>query len=312
MSWLRRLLGNDRPGATYSRLRDVAVAGLRVRTQALARPLGLPEASWEVDQEAGTLTFVRSDGHSAVCSVQIVGTYNTADGTWLWGWDHPSVRPALARSAQRVLDWSREQGIKSLQHRKLRASEEQCWEFAAIACHLDEAQGAYRGPSGQTLVFMVFDDVQLSGPDGTCQSVDRVPAGPRAGSDEVPEDARSVAMSFLEARHAWEERAASGADRHKGESRVDAAARTYATLVDRWCAPEVVPQPVSYGSPASWEPGKVAVLGGSATAGTCCIEVSDESSFGGTTHELHLRWLNGRWAVTNLLFVDEEGKWECL
>ena len=34
------------------------------------------------------------------------------------------------------------------------------------ACHLCEAQGAYRGPAGTALVYMTFGEVTLSQPKG--------------------------------------------------------------------------------------------------------------------------------------------------
>jgi len=36
------------------------------------------------------------------------------------------------------------------------------WHFAAVAVRLCERQGAYRGPSGGTYVFMTFDTVSVS------------------------------------------------------------------------------------------------------------------------------------------------------
>ncbi len=48
---------------------------------------------------------------------------------------HPSARGANARSLAKV---------------------------TAIACKLNGAEGAYRGPAGNTLVFMTYGNVQLS------------------------------------------------------------------------------------------------------------------------------------------------------
>ena len=43
-------------------------------------------------------------------------------------------------------------------------TEEQAWEFTAVAARLGDANGAYRGPAGTTLVFMTFGQVSLSKP----------------------------------------------------------------------------------------------------------------------------------------------------
>jgi hypothetical protein len=99
---------------------------------------------------------------TATAPVQIIGTYNTLDGTWLWGWDHPSVLPPLQEHARRVREYGEQHGIESLTTRKLGCDENEAWEFTALACHLCEAQGAYRGPAGTALVFMTFGEVSLS------------------------------------------------------------------------------------------------------------------------------------------------------
>jgi hypothetical protein len=88
--------------------------------------------------------------------VQVVGTYNTSSGTFLWGWDHPSVPEPLRRSAQRVHDYGQAHGIEAFTTRSTTCSESDAWAYAAVAAKLDEAAGAYRGDAGGTRVYMVF------------------------------------------------------------------------------------------------------------------------------------------------------------
>ena len=93
--------------------------------------------------------------------MQIIGTYNADDGTWLWGWDHPSVPAPLQQHARRLKVYGEERGIAAITTRKLSCEEAEAWDFAALACKLCEAQGAYRGPAGSALVFMTFGEVKL-------------------------------------------------------------------------------------------------------------------------------------------------------
>jgi hypothetical protein len=135
---------------------------LRVKTAAHDASWHLGEiARWSVDQDAGTIVFACPNGITATCPVQIVGTYNTEDGTWLWGWDHPSVQPAVGEHARKVKAYGEENGIPRLITRKLNCTEDEAWEFTALACKLGDAQGAFRGPSGPTRVFMTFGTVTL-------------------------------------------------------------------------------------------------------------------------------------------------------
>ena len=122
---------------------------------------GLGQSQWSVDQDDGTIVFTTPKGLIATAPVQIVGTYNTDDHTWLWGWDHPSVAAPLAEHAKKVYAYGREHGYEVLTTRKLQCTEKQGWDFTALACRLADAQGGYRGPMGGTRIYMTFGNVKL-------------------------------------------------------------------------------------------------------------------------------------------------------
>src|SRR5689334_10080691 len=127
---------------------------LRLKTQAHDGIWHLGECDWSVDQDMGTIVFTSPNGMIATCSVQIIGTYNTLDNTWLWGWDHPSIVPSIQDHAGKVREYGETNNLERLTTRKLTCSETEAWEFTALACKLSNAQGGYRGPAGTTLVFM--------------------------------------------------------------------------------------------------------------------------------------------------------------
>src|ERR1051325_6682709 len=119
---------------------------LRILTGAHDNISQIGDADWSVDQDAGQIVFTSPEGVVATCPVQIIGTYDTKTGTWLWGWDNPSVEPALQKAARRVRRYGERHDIARLTTRKLKCSEDEAWEFAAFACKLCQGQGAYRGP----------------------------------------------------------------------------------------------------------------------------------------------------------------------
>jgi hypothetical protein len=135
---------------------------LATLTQAHQRTWRLGSADrWDADQETGVLTWTFSDGVTVSAPFQIVGTYNSLDGTFLWGWDHPSVVKTLRKDAQAVLDFARKHNVDFLQDRKVACSEDSAWELVALATLVCDRQGSYRGPSGTTLVFMTFGEVSI-------------------------------------------------------------------------------------------------------------------------------------------------------
>ncbi|WP_209347606.1 DUF6882 domain-containing protein [Pontixanthobacter sp. CEM42] len=138
-----------------------AMNSLKLQTEAHDALWGLGEAAWAVDLETGIIEFTNDKGWTITAPVQVVGTYNTLDKTWLWGWDHPSVSEPVAQHAKLVNGFGKKHALELLTTRKVEISEDQAWEFTALASYLAEAQGAYRGPLGTTLVYMTFGEVKI-------------------------------------------------------------------------------------------------------------------------------------------------------
>ncbi len=152
----------DLPLDEPDRSLDVSMHYLDALTNAHNATWRLGTARWDADLDAGTLTFTNDRGWKIVAPVQVIGTLNTADGTWLWGWDHPSVPEPLRAHAALVRDFGAAHGLEAFTTRHIEASEEDGWQFAALAAYLAKAQGAYRGPSGQTMIFMTFGELTIS------------------------------------------------------------------------------------------------------------------------------------------------------
>jgi hypothetical protein len=134
-----------------------ALAQLQAQTASHSASWGLgSEAQWNLDMATGTLRFTFADGRVLNAPVQVIGTYNTKDGSFLWGWDHPSVPLSLRRAAQRVHDYGLAHGIERFTERSLECTQDQAWELTAAAAQLDGAAGAYRGDAKGTWVYMVF------------------------------------------------------------------------------------------------------------------------------------------------------------
>lgn len=166
MGLFERFLGNKKQASQASddfrQLLEKSMNHLQTLTSSHDSMWGLGSAAWGADLEKGIITFDTDDGTHVEAPLQVIGTYNTQDGTWLWGWDHPSVSEPLSQHAQLAFDYGQKHGIADLTTRKVTCSEDCCWEFTALACFLAQAQGAYRGPAGPTHVFMTFGAVNIS------------------------------------------------------------------------------------------------------------------------------------------------------
>lgn len=148
--------------STSDLFRKQAIEGLREQTAAHMETWNLGgEKEWFVDQDEGIIEFLFENGVVATAPVQIIGTLNPGDGTFLWGWDHPSVEPPLQRAAWLVKEYGEENDIAAFTNQKVPCNEDEAWAFTALAARLDGANGAYRADAGGPYVYMTFGSVTL-------------------------------------------------------------------------------------------------------------------------------------------------------
>ena len=122
---------------------------------------GLDRADWNIDLAAGTIRFAADGMPGASASIQVVGTRDPNDGTWLWGWDHPSVPQNLRAAALECRRYGERHGLAVMTTRKITCSTTDAWDFAAVARRLYGAEGAYRADAGAE-VFVIYSEVGLS------------------------------------------------------------------------------------------------------------------------------------------------------
>ena len=115
----------------------------------------------DVDLDAGTIRFT---GGPAVAQapVQIIGTVDATDSSWLWGWDHPSVPDGLDQHAALVREYGQLHGLADLTTRLVPVTEIEPLEFAAVAALLAGAQGVTSLSLGRTSVFMTYGEITLA------------------------------------------------------------------------------------------------------------------------------------------------------
>jgi hypothetical protein len=118
---------------------------------------------WDVDQAKGTITFTNTKkGHKKlVGKVQIIGSFNSADKTWLWGWANETVNEELKKDALQLKEYGGANKLKQLTEEKWEGEMNDGWKMTALAAKLLRAEGAYRGPAGKLYVFMVIRDLKV-------------------------------------------------------------------------------------------------------------------------------------------------------
>jgi hypothetical protein len=151
----------SKPRSNFDELCEKARANLATQTAAHQGTWGLGTSErWNLDQETGQLAFTFSD-RIAVCPAQIIGTWNSKAETWLWAWSNKSILAPLASVSHKMRQYGEQHRIGRLTTAKWSASGDEAWLMAALASLLFQQQGAYRGPAGETHVFMTFGEITI-------------------------------------------------------------------------------------------------------------------------------------------------------
>jgi hypothetical protein len=124
--------------------------------------------------------------------------------------------------------------------------------------------------------------------------------------------------AFILAYQAWNDRTNERCKPARGSRTIDqealaAANAEYDELVARFCAPSVVRQAISYGDESMHHPDRdtiesVEVSGRKATVRTKHVGLYDFVS----EYEYRLVPVAGEWRIVSLLYIDEDGGYECL
>ncbi|PQO47695.1 hypothetical protein C5Y93_03300 [Blastopirellula marina] len=168
MNFFKKLLGIPDPkddvaeSPEFLAMLDGSLEGLQFQTGMHQRTWNLgEEEKWGFSQETGELIFNFPD-KTVRTAAQIIGTFDSQDGTWMWSWANPSIAEKLTVDADRIRRYGVKHRIRRLSEPRWSGNELDAWKMAALACRLCEANGAYRGPTGETYVFFLFGEIQIS------------------------------------------------------------------------------------------------------------------------------------------------------
>lgn len=141
------------------------------RTAAIHREWGLGTADrWGLDQTTGLITWTFPD-RTAQAQAQILASYNSPAGTWLWACANPSILPALQTASREACTWLEENGHAHLAQERLAVTPDMASTLTALAARITKATGFYRG-SGASHVLITFGPVTINRADGTSRTVD--------------------------------------------------------------------------------------------------------------------------------------------
>jgi hypothetical protein len=147
--------------AEFKELIGGSMEGLRLQTEAHQGTWHFGDSErWDFSQDTGELVFTFPDT-IARAEAQIIGSFDSREGSWMWGWANTSIADTLTRDSVRVRDYGEQHRIRRLTTPIWSGEETDGWHMAALANRLCETNGVYRGPAGTTFVFFTFGEVRL-------------------------------------------------------------------------------------------------------------------------------------------------------
>jgi hypothetical protein len=114
---------------------------------------------WDYDLARGTLTFSKDDFPRVIASILVVGTSSNSAGTWLWSWANGYLPDNVSEPLKKVREFGLAENLRNLTEPYATDDEQFCWDMTAIAARLMDAKGAYRCPSDNGYIYLIFTDI---------------------------------------------------------------------------------------------------------------------------------------------------------
>lgn len=115
------------------------------------------ESGWEASLERGTIGFLFADGRKVSAPIQVIGTHDPSDNSFVWSWANKTIPAALTDHAKQLKAFGEHNGIKSFtQPIQQPVDEDQAWIFVTVAHRLAQANGVYRIRHGKVWYYLTF------------------------------------------------------------------------------------------------------------------------------------------------------------
>jgi hypothetical protein len=124
--------------------------------------------------------------------------------------------------------------------------------------------------------------------------------------------------AFIQAYQTWNDRANERARPSRRSGTIDQQASAasnaeYDELVARFCAPPVVRQGIAFGDDSRHHPDREAILSAAVSGREAVVRTRHVGRYDFVSeYEYRLAQVAGEWRIASLLYLDEEGAYECL
>lgn len=116
----------------------------------------LSYAHWFYNQSTGLLRLYNSDSDEIFFRYLPIGTFSTKKGTWMWDWHNQSSVEQNKDQALAIQEFGEQNGFEKLTTGYFESSEQEGWEFIAVAYKLLGGLCGYRANSETLYKYMLL------------------------------------------------------------------------------------------------------------------------------------------------------------
>lgn len=126
------------------------------KNQAVAKSLGIQRLSQAtIDLKMG-LIFFKVGKDTQAYEIDVIGSYDPSSKSLEWAWENSALDEDLKITAGKLKSYGEKNNIAALKTPSLNCSEQQAWQYTALAAHLTGVDGAYSAEVKGKRVFVVF------------------------------------------------------------------------------------------------------------------------------------------------------------
>ena len=146
---------------SYEKFLADAVKDFGVRSTKFDKEFAIADFdSWDYLQADGQLRFSKGGVAKAVADAQVLGSYSTYSGTWMWSWANPTVNSAVKKDIEKVREFGRSKGYRELIEPKFASDEAHAWKLVAAAGQIVGSKSAFRGAIDDGWVYFLITDIR--------------------------------------------------------------------------------------------------------------------------------------------------------
>lgn len=111
------------------------------------------------DFEKEEIYFLKNDEVKVKAKIVPIGSFNTKNCSWMWGWANEAFPAKLREKAAKLKELETLTGFEMFGNEMADIEPDMAWEIAGMSLNLLNFDGVYRGPANNTEYFYALEQI---------------------------------------------------------------------------------------------------------------------------------------------------------